>query len=103
MFDPNRDRSIARQLACETASQWYELMPGTVPIQAIQALSREQQASRRNFRDVLLDNIERGALIFIDEEDRVAIREALAAAGRTVPKTLAEPGFPPGALGSADG
>jgi hypothetical protein len=67
MFDPNRDWSIARQLECETAGQWYELMRGKVPIQAIQAMSREQLASGRGFRDVLLDNIERGALIFVEE------------------------------------
>jgi hypothetical protein len=93
MFDPNRDRSIARQLECETAGQWYELMRGTVPIQAIQAMSREQRASGREFRDVLLDNIERGALIFVDEEDRAAGRAALARAGRTIPDVLAESGF----------
>ena len=95
MFDPNRDRSIARQLECQTASEWYELMRGTVPIQAIQAMSREEQTSGRPFGEVLLDAIERGALIFINEEARVAIREALAAAGRTIPAVLAKPGFPP--------
>ena len=95
MFDPNRDRSIARQLECETAGQWFDLMRGTVPSQAIQAMSREQQASGRRFRDVLLDNIERGALIFVNEEDRAAGRAALAKASRTIPDALAEPGFRP--------
>jgi hypothetical protein len=102
MFDPNRDRSIARQLECETASDWYELMRGTVPIQAIQAMSREQQVSGWHFREVLLDSLERGALILVNEEARVAAREALASAGRTIPGVLARPGFPPKASGSAD-
>jgi len=84
-FEPNHDRSIARQLACTTPGEWWELMRGHLPIQAIHAMSLEFRRGGRSLQDVLLDTVARGALIFINENDQADIDAALAATGRAGP------------------
>jgi len=71
------------------------MRPCSIPTATAPLRASWNARRRRSGRDVLLDSIERGALIFINEEDRLAIRDALNAAGRTVPEVLAEPSFPP--------
>ena len=82
------DQSVARQLECQSVSDWYQLVAGRVPLQAAHYMDQECRRTGKPFPEVLLDSFERGKLILVQEEDRADARVALLAAGRHIPQAL---------------
>jgi hypothetical protein len=73
--------SIARQLECQSVSEWWQLIEGRAPTMAAWKMSQEVQRSGKPFREVLLKFLGSGALIMVNEQDRLDAEEAVREAG----------------------